>query len=75
MREITYSNFNDYLTKASAYDDPKTIKIYTDNVCLTYLRTHLIQYKGELSKDMFEQLRREGHCRAIMEDIAPLGRM
>lgn len=75
MREITYSNFNDYLVKADTYDDPKTIKIYTDNLCLTYLRTHIIQYKGELSQEVVRQLREHGHCRAIIEDIAPLGRM
>lgn len=75
MKEITYINFEDYLVKADAYEDPKTIKIFTDNVCLTFLRTHLIQYKGALNQSMAEKLRERGHFRATIEDITPVGRL
>jgi len=75
MKEITYSEFEDYLAKADAYDDPKTIKIYGDGFCLTFLRTHLIQWRGGLTKEMLEKLREHGHCRAVIEDVVSVGRL
>lgn len=75
MKEITFTNFDDYLTKADAYDDPKTIKIFDDTVCLTFLRTHLIQWKGKVTVGLVEKLRGHGHFKAIIEDVTPAGRL
>jgi len=75
MKEITYANFEDYLVKADAYEDPKTIKIYNSSVCLTFLRTHLIQWKGPITTELGNKLREHEHFRATIEDVTPVGRL
>ena len=85
MKEITYTEFNDYIEKSKAFDDPKVAKIYTlwdagefgsVRMCkaVTFLRTWLLQWEGKSSNEILEVLKESGHRSGKIQDIVPLGR-
>ena len=86
MKEITYTEFNDYIEKSKAFDDPKIVKVYTlwntgecgsVRMCkgVTFLRTWLLQWKGESSNEILEALRDSGHKKGRITDVVPMGRV
>jgi len=80
MKEITYENLDDYLTKCNAYDDPKVIKLYIleqkgSVKAITFMKTWLMQWVGNYSEDTISRLKEEGHRKGKIEEITPLGRL
>lgn len=79
MKEITYTEFNDYIEKSKAFEDPKIIKLYNekDKTCraVTFLRTWLIQWQGETSRQVVEILVESGHKKGKILDVVPMGRV
>ena len=86
MKEITYTEFNDYIEKSKAFDDPKIIKIYntwdlatstpfTACKAVTFLRTWLIQWQGKSTREALEILVESGHRKGKIIDVVPMGRV
>ena len=79
MKEITHDSFQDYVDKSRAYEDPKIIKLYNekDKTCraVTFLRTWLIQWQGETSRQVVDTLVESGHKRGKIIDVVPMGRV
>ena len=86
MKEITYTEFNDYIEKSRAFDDPKVVKVYTlwdtgefgaTRMCkaITFLRTWLLQWKGITSNEIIESLTESGHRKGKIIDVVPMGRV
>lgn len=85
MKEITYTEFNDYIEKSKAFDDPKVIKVYktwetgeSGSVrwckAITFLRTWLLQWTGQPSREVVENLVESGHKKGKIIDVVPMGR-
>lgn len=85
MKEITYTNFDDYIEKSKAFGDPKVVKVFTIwdsgeygkvRICkvVTFLRTWLIQWQGKFSNEIFVTLTGCGHKEGKLQDVVPLGR-
>ena len=86
LKEFWYSNLEAYLDKADQYDNPKQIKMFSENkisnnltevLAVTYLRTCImgIQAKlvaGKEVEPFVKALVEHGHARGVILEVGKL---
>ena len=87
MKEFYYTNLEEYLKKADAYDNPKQLKMFEvnrtnipemkDMIAVTYIRTALFGWRARVAEEKVEeivsQLRAHDHARGVMLEVGKLG--
>ncbi len=81
MKHFRYSDLEDYIEKANAYPDPKTVKMVSlkDTVIYAIVNLHssCIDYRVEFSsvesaEDVFTYLKDAGHKEGTVIESAPV---
>ena len=82
MKQFTIENISNYLDKANAYDNPKTMKVVQVQVvseglirvrAVTFPQTFIIEWTQDLvsedAKTWIDQLEAVGHVRGTVKDV------